>query len=188
MWNNILQMLNDPHARHAAAVHLPIALGVLGVPLAMLILFTRSKSLALKWLALAAFLLCSIGAAVAANAGEEAEDRLSDLTQAEEGYVSRHEELGENGWAWPLIPAALVGVSLLARQHRAVSFAADGLALVASVGVACWIGLTAHAGGELVYLHGIGVPARAGVVDSDVAPQPPMRERDAGNGSHDDRD
>lgn len=188
MWNTLLQMLNDPHARHAAAVHIPIALGVLGVPLTILMLLTRSGSLALKWLTLGAFLLCSLGAGVAANAGEEAEDRLGDLTQAEEGYVSRHEELGENGWAWPLIPAALVGISLLARKHRPVALTADALVLAASVGVACWVGITAHAGGELVYLHGIGVPARAAAVESDTAPQPPARSQDAGAKSHDDDD
>ncbi len=172
MWNTIQQMLSDPHARHAAAVHLPIALGLLGVPLTLLILLTRSKSLALKWLTLAAFAACSLGAAVAADAGEDAEDRLVDLTPAEEGYVSRHEELGENGWIWPLIPATLVAVSLLARTRRPVTLAADSAALLASLAVAGWIALTAHAGGELVYLHGIGVPPRAGIAEMDSAPQP----------------
>lgn len=167
MWNNILQMLNDPHARHAAAVHLPIALGILGVPLALLILIARSKSLSIKWFALACFLLCSLGSALAANAGEEAEDALSDLSSVEESFVSRHEELGENGWAWPLIPATLVSISLLARKHRPVVVSADVLTLLASFAVATWIAITAHAGGELVYLHGIGVPARAGVLESD---------------------
>jgi uncharacterized membrane protein len=187
MWNTIQQMLSDPHARHAAAVHLPIALGLLGVPLTLLILLTRSKSLALKWLTLASFASCSLGAAVAAQAGEEAEDRLADLTSAEEGYVSRHEELGENGWLWPLIPAALVGASLLARKHRPITLAADSAALAASLAVAGWIALTAHAGGELVYLHGIGVPARAGVAEPDSAPQP-ARSPDSRDHHADDHD
>lgn len=162
MWNNILQMLKDPHALHAAAVHLPIALGVLGVPLVLLVFVTRSKSLAVKWIALASFAVCSMGCAFAANVGERAEDSLRELSAAEESSVSRHEELGENGWVWPLVPGALIGISLLASKHRFVSMASQVLALVASLAVATWVGITAHAGGELVYLHGIGVSTRSG--------------------------
>lgn len=167
----MLDTLQDPHARHAMLVHFPIVLALIGVvPLAIhLAMKARSRGLGL---ALAAwYAAASIGTALAANAGEAAEEGVEALalTPAERAALERHEELGENGWIWPLIPAALAAVTLVPRSR--LRLAAGGIALAAGAGVAVWVGATAHAGGELVYKHGLGVPQRGAAVFSMPRPR-----------------
>lgn len=99
---------------------------------------------------------------MAANSGEAAQDNLSvrspGITAAEHDAIERHEELAENGWIWPLIPAALVLLTF--PKKPAVRRPAFALAVVASLAVSYWVALTAHAGGKLVYDLGIGVESR----------------------------
>ncbi|MBM4108878.1 MAG: hypothetical protein FJ255_08745 [Phycisphaerae bacterium] len=163
IFQQILDSLKDPHARHAMMVHVPIALGVLGVPLGLALLLTGARSTVLKLVVVACLLMTSAGAALAAQAGEDAEHKLEErgLTKIEHDAVHEHEELGEGGWVWPLIPAGLAALTLIPSKRRAIPLAAAGLATLASLGVAGWISATAHAGGRLVYEMGIGVPARA---------------------------
>ncbi len=162
MFEEMRQMFADPHARHAILVHMPIVLGSLAfLPIAAaLILRLRHK--ALLAVALAMLVLASGGAAIAAEAGEEASEHLDwesgGLSKADETAIKRHEELGEGGWIWPLIPAGLLGLALLARA-KGLQAGAASLALLGSLGVGGWVALTAHRGGQLVYMHGVGVPA-----------------------------
>lgn len=156
-------LLQDPHARHAMMVHLPIVLALLSVPLTLGVLVLRRRARTLGVITVLGLLVASGGAALAANSGEDAEHNLkeSTLTQAERKAVHDHEELGENGWIWPLIPAALLVLSLASTKRPSVQTSLAAGAFVASLGVAGWIVLTAHAGGALVYTHGLGVPSRA---------------------------
>mgnify|MGYP001226824110 CR=1 FL=1 len=156
----MLDTLQDPHARHAMLVHFPIVLALIGVVPLVIHLAMKARSRGLGLALLAWYAAASIGAALAANSGEAAEEGVEalSLTTAEQAALERHEELGENGWIWPLIPAALAAVTLVPRPRLRI--AAAGLALAAGAGVAVWVGATAHAGGELVYKHGLGVPAR----------------------------
>ncbi len=156
----ILDTLQDPHARHAMLVHFPIVLALIGVVPLIIHLAMKGRSRGLGVALVAWYAAASIGAGLAANAGEAAEEGVEALvlTPAEQAALERHEELGENGWVWPLIPAALAAVTLVPRPR--LRLAAGGLALAAGAGVAVWVGATAHAGGELVYRHGLGVPAR----------------------------
>lgn len=152
----------DPHARHAMLVHMPLILGGLGV-LPLLGLAARGfTSKSMRIVCLAWFLTLSGLLFMAEEAGEEAADNLLSLdppmTGVEARAIERHEELGENGWIWALIPAALVGVTFIPK--RPVRIGAGGLALAAAFGVCAWVALTGHAGGRLVYIHGLGVPER----------------------------
>lgn len=160
--SDILEMLSDPHARHAMLVHFPIVLGLLGIVPVIALVVTRFKSQTLKIVAISCYLLMSAGAGLAASAGEEAEEHVEDvqpgLTEVEDDAIEEHEELGEGGWMWPLIPAVLIGVTFL--KDKRVRIGGGALAIIASAGVAGWIGLTAHSGGTLVYVHGLGVPER----------------------------
>lgn len=170
-WSDLAASFNDPHSRHAMLVHLPIVMGVLGfLPLAAwLILGRRGRTL--PAVALCAYLLASGGAALAARAGEAAEERVeATLSPAAKGVLHDHEELGENGWVWPLIPAGLCAVAMFMTKPGVRTGA--GLAgLAAGLGVGVWVGLTAHAGGKLVYVHGVGVgvPSATG---PDATPRP----------------
>ncbi len=163
MFEDILQSLKDPSSRHAMMVHFPIVLGTLSfLPIFAALVF-RLRHKALLWVALVMLVMMSVSVFVAIQAGEAAEEnlRVFDITNAEEGAIQKHEELAENGWVWPLIPAALVGIAMLPGARfgkvRAVSAM---LAVVAALGVAGWVGLTAHAGGQIVYVYGIGPPER----------------------------
>lgn len=162
--NAIIESLSDPHMRHAIMVHLPIVEAMLAPLLLIAWAVSKFKNRTLRFTAVALLALGSLGAAMAANAGEAAEDSLgrnvSPWPAGAEAAVERHEELAEHGWIWPLIPAALllIGAAPSKASWRAVFGVA---AIVGSVGVAGWMGLTAHAGGDLVYRYGMGAPSPA---------------------------
>jgi len=159
MVQEMLQTFKDPHALHALLVHVPLALCVLGLLPLVILAGARFKSGPLTVLCIAWFLIASAGAALAANAGEDAAENVQAfraLTPEQSAALHDHEELGENGWIWPLIPAALVALTLLPRRRLAVG--AGVLSIVAAGGVTGWAVFTGHAGGRLVYTYGLGVP------------------------------
>ena len=158
MLQEFLNTWADPHARHAMLVHVPIALGALGVLPLLALAATRFSSCPLKVLCIGWFLVGSAGGLLAANAGEEAKKRVEKVASgAARAAVHDHEELGENGWIWPLIPAGLVAATFVPRKKVAV--AAGMLAIAGAAGVTGWAAYTGHTGGRLVYVHGLGVPA-----------------------------
>lgn len=175
---DILDMLGDPNARHAMMVHWPIVLGLLGVVPAAVLVVTLGRSTRARVVALVWFALASLGAGLAANSGGPAEHstkrQTTDLTEAEQAAIHEHEELGEGGWKWPLIPAGLIALSFIPRKRVQLIAACAGLA--GALGVAGWISLTADAGGQLVYVHGLGVPERGSADAGPAAPAGPNDE------------
>ncbi len=168
-YRDLLQAWQHPASRHGMLVHFPIVLGLLGILPVAALAITRFRAYNLKIVCLAWFLLASAGAFVAADAGGDAKDRLvagqPALTAAETAAVEQHERLGDDGWIWPLIPAALIAITFIdSKRLRPI---AGVLAILAALGVAGWVCLTAQAGGRLVYTHGLGVPARQ------IEPSPP---------------
>ena len=161
----MLSSFADPHARHALLVHLPIVFGLLGIVPCLVFAATGFKSKAARVVCIAWFLVASAGAGVAAISGEEAEEGVehSGLTAIEDEALEAHEELGEGGWIWPLIPAVLIGVTFVPKKQLRIG--AGSLAVIASVGVAVWMAQTARLGGKLVYVYGLGVPERGAAVD-----------------------
>ena len=169
MLGNLLQSFSDPHTRHAMIVHIPIALGALGVLPLIALALTRFSSRPLKLLCLGWFVVASAGAAMGANAGSQAEDRVErTATPAAKSALEQHEELGENGWIWPLIPAGLVALTLVPRRRIAV--AAGALAIAGAAGVTAWVTYTGHTGGQLVYAHGLGVGQSGALARNTGAP------------------
>jgi uncharacterized membrane protein len=161
MLSDIMQTLQDPHARHALLVHFPIVLSIAGFLLTVALAVTLFKNHTLRWVAVTCFVVGSIGAGLAANAGEAAEHRIEDtlsLTAAEDEAISAHESIGEGGWMWPLGAGALV--ALTAVPKRKLQIGAGVLALAAGAGVSVWVGWTGHTGGAILYEYGLGVPAR----------------------------
>ena len=165
MFDDFRQAFNDPASWHAMVVHFPIVLGSLAFLPILAALVFRLKHKSLLWVALAMLVMMSVATYVAIEAGEAADEnlRVPDITSAEEAAVHKHEDLAESGWAWPLIPAACVMVALApwtARSKKWVQGVAASLAMFGSLGVAGWIALTAHAGGQIVYIYGVGPPER----------------------------
>lgn len=162
--NSMLDALSDPHMRHAALVHLPIVMAAVSPLLILVLALKKFRNNTLLGVSLAALLLGSAGGALASNAGEAAEDSLHEhrvsWPAGANDAAEKHEELGENGWIWPLIPAALLAASAM-MKHRAWRVGFGVAALAGSVGVTVWAALTAHAGGELVYRYGMGAPSPA---------------------------
>ena len=160
---SLAETWNDPHARHAMLVHMPIVLGTLSIlPIAGYAI-SKLKNTTLAITAIVMLVMASIGAGLAAGAGEEAEEKLEEavaLTALEKAVIHEHEEMGEGGWMWPLIPAVLLAGAVFIPKTP-VRWGAVGLALVASAGVGVWVARTAHAGGQLVYVYGLGVPGRS---------------------------
>lgn len=184
MLSELMQTLQDPHARHAVMVHFPIVLSLVGFVLTAVLAATRFKNHTLRWVAVACFLAGSAGAGLAASAGEESEEQIEDtqvLTAAEEAAISRHESLGEGGWMWPLGAGALVAITALPK--RKLQIGAGIAAVAAGAGVAAWAGWTGHTGGAIVYQHGLGVPARGAGGPTEANPADPaftprVREHD----------
>jgi len=179
---SILESLNDPHARHAMMVHLPIAGSLIGLGLLVLLAAFRFKPVGLRVAATAVYAAITIGAVLAADAGEAAEENVERsvpaLTAAEEAALEAHEEAGESAWVWLLAPAALsLGMFVPKKKLRVMAGVATLLAGAAGAG---WVSWTGHLGGELVYKHGLGVPARgqAGADAAALSGQPAGRERD----------
>lgn len=194
--NPLAESWADPHARHAMLVHLPIVLAMVGVlPVAMLVfLQVRGRCEAVVWRSLAGvsigcFLVGSLGALLAANAGHDAVHRLMDayppLQASERQLVDLHGQRGQTAWIWPLIPAALLGLGLLGRS--VLYRLAEGAALIAAIGVAYWFGLIGHVGGRLDYVHGIGVPQRPSVAAMLQQTQEPGTASAGGQCAPDDR-
>jgi hypothetical protein len=163
-----MESWSDPHIRHAILVHIPITLGLVGVlPLAWLAI-DRFRSPTLKQVVVAWFLVAALGAKAAAMAGEEAADHLREagaMSEADASAVAVHEGRGGIAWVWPLIPAGLTALTFTPR--RGVRMAAGALAVAGACGVTGWYGVIAHAGGGLVYAHGLGVPQRVTEVDAE---------------------
>lgn len=158
-------LLNDPAARHAAMVHLPIAGIGLGLLFAIAAACTAFRSRVLVGVASATFLLSAVGAGLAAGAGEESYERIMaaegerlPVTAVEREALERHESHGEGGWLKPMIPAVLLAVCVFVRKR--VQIAVGALGVAGAVFAMGWVALTAHSGGVLVYEHGLGVPER----------------------------
>lgn len=169
---DMIRFFNDPSARHAMLVHIPIALAVLGVLPAVALAATRFRDRTLKAVCVAVFAIAAGGAVLAENAGEAAEESVehaaAPLTDAQENALHEHEELGENGWIWPGLTALIFAATFIPKKRVAPIAGAFGIA--ASVGVLVWASLTGHAGGRLVYEFGVGAPS-PGLSGSAPAPR-----------------
>lgn len=157
----------NPAAWHAINVHMPVALAMLGIPLACLVAITRGGKPWLRWGTVALYALLIISALMAVQSGEGAMDALPvDASQVAWDQVDTHESMAEKVWIFASVTLALLLVTAVPRK----SFRQIGstLATVASVVTGVWVMLVGHAGGVLVYEYGMGVPARDGATTQPV--------------------
>ena len=155
---SLLEALRDPRMRHAVLVHAPIALSGLGVLLSLAALVAR-RNHTLRWTALVAYALLCGTAVLAERSGEAAEEQIRViLPAAVDETLEDYERMAQKVWIIAAATAGLLALSAIPRPKPRAIFATVGL--VAGVGLAGWLALTAHHGGSLVYRHGVGTPGR----------------------------
>ena len=161
LFTGIAASLQDPHARHAMMVHLPIAGALLAVPLTIALALTKFKNHGVRWSTVAVLFFAMVGAGLASGAGEEAIsnvriDTIGTLSPDAARALERHEGYGEGGWMWPALAMVLVGITSAKQPKLRICF--GSAAVLAVLVVAGWATLAGHTGGVLVYEHGLGVP------------------------------
>ena len=160
MIDAVLALFNDPKipSLHVLVVHFPIAFLFLAPFFDIGCLLFRRR----VWLDRAAtslYVMGTIGAGGAYLSGERAAEMVAEFTPIAESAVADHENMA----VLTLIALAVVSlvrlmVSWLAREDRRIHFGFFRLVAlpIALVGLAL-LALTADAGGNLVYRHGVGV-------------------------------
>jgi hypothetical protein len=154
---DLTRVLDSPHALHAASAHLPIALCLLGAPLAVAAAFAPRRWTGFRVFAWMFFLLAVLAALAAASAGERAAADLSALQDEEiQSIVAQHRALAY--WTIGLVcgTAVLLGPGLLLTRKTALFL--RGLGVASSLGMAALVLFVGSSGGRLVYGFGIGTP------------------------------
>lgn len=144
----------DPAMRHAALVHVPVAMASLGVIVALVAAIAR-RSRTPRVVAIVWFAGLAASSFLGVQSGEDAEGALSaTLPAAAFERVAKHAEMAERIWLLALGVATLFALSLL--RDRLIRAIASALALGLAIGTAGWTGVAAHHGGILVYEFGAG--------------------------------
>lgn len=175
LFHSLQQTAQDPTRLHAAIVHLPIAAAALGLVLLLLLTLVGARSPGLRWAAVVVYLAGAVTGAMAMCSGEQAQDHVAaagvTLTAEAADLLHEHEELGEKVW----IPLAIATVLIVLTSIRMVAarVAALTLAILSGLAALGMVVATAHYGGQLVYLHGVGVPQTDNNMPAVVAPAAP---------------
>lgn len=176
--NELLHSLGDtlhnPSRLHAAIVHLPIAIALLGFVLVLALALTRGRSGTLRTIALVLYLLGATTGFMAGRSGEAAEEHAMwnvSLADEADAAFEKHEEMGEK--AWMFLAGTMLAVGLTAINRPVPRGVFVVIALAASLTTAGWVTITAHYGGGLVYQHGIGVPASQNNIPATTRPADP---------------
>lgn len=153
------ETLLDPRLTHAALVHLPIAGGIAGAPLALLCALRSRRQRALARLLVGWYLVVAAAAGATLSSGEGARALLGVASPEARELVERHAALARWVWRLALIPTlGLAGwLAAPARAGRA-ALVASALAALALAGL---VGVVGHLGGTAVYRYGAGVERRA---------------------------
>jgi hypothetical protein len=138
-------------------VHLPISLGLLGLPLIFVALLAPKRSPNVRLFAGAFFFMTSLIALAAVLTGERAGAELVALASDEiESVVAQHRLLGFAMMTLAFVTSALFIASWFRGQAGGRVLAA--IAALTAVGLFAVVFFTASSGGRLVYGFGIGTP------------------------------
>ncbi len=152
---SMLGTLESGAKLHAVAVHTPVALSALGVPLVVLTAFVQREKHTLRTITLAAYVLLLITSFGAVRTGDLARAEVPSQASAEVwDLLERHEDMADAVWIFGAVTAAFIVLSFV--PAAAFRNAMIGLAFVASTATAGWVAVTGHYGGDLVYAYGVG--------------------------------
>ena len=156
---SILDTFSNPSMMHAAVVHMPIAIAMLGVPIAFVCALWsfRTRNKLPGAIALITYLLLAGTAFVGEETGEKARDKVPVTISSEAGEVlTEHETRAEQIKLVAIVTAAFILLTFVPidgfRNFMWI------LGLTASVLTAILTTFAAHEGGALVYQYGIGTP------------------------------
>ena len=150
-------MLPDP--LHPAVVHFPIALLLLGAPLAVVAVFVRRWNLPV--LAAVVLALGGGGALVATWTGGQAAELAGELNGGGEQVLDQHEEWWGRARNAGIVAAVLAVASASLFRKPVAARAAGAAAALAAVAAAFSVAQAGHYGGQVVYKHGVGVNTAA---------------------------
>ncbi len=177
---NVFDGLDNPHIIHALAVHIPVAMAMLGVLLALMCAVTQMKNLPLRRLAIGWYAFMAVVSFATVLTGERTLDKIPGTVAVDvRKAINMHEMLAENVWILAAI-TTLVAIFCGAKRDN-VRSTFTVLLVLASLVTAAWIGVAAWYGTSLVYRDGIGVPKASAVVvqsagmsaDLEAAPNSP---------------
>lgn len=175
---DMLNAMNDPAMRHAAVVHLPLALSLIGIPF-LVASAIATKSKAMRWSALLLYAVFACSAWLAMQTGEDARGHLTGNTAGEAfELVDEHEEMGE--WIWIFAFGITALIALSAASKPALRRGAAWTAVLGAAFTAGWAAVTAHHGGSAVYLYAAGTKNLAAF--KDVAERQSVGENDDDGG------
>lgn len=160
LFGEILEAANDPRMRHAAIVHLPVALSVLGVPVVLAFALTRARDRSLRRVVCGLYLTLLVAALVATRSGADARAELGDVVTTARLVIERHEWMAGKVWILALMTASAAAcTSPRAARVPKVAAAARLTCTAGALACAAWVGLVGHLGGTAVYSYGAGTPA-----------------------------
>lgn len=160
---SMLDTFRQPQTLHAALVHLPIAVSIVGLLLVLMLMLGGGKSHGMRWAVFVLYLVGATTAFFAHTSGEAAEHALTlqmadgvVMTPTAKTTLETHEFMGEFVW----MPLAVVSLASLLSVFKSSGVRVTMLviAVIGSLFSAGWVAATAHYGGQLVYVHGVGVP------------------------------
>ncbi|MBZ0286210.1 MAG: hypothetical protein K8I30_01245, partial [Anaerolineae bacterium] len=152
----IFDTFNDPRMLHAAIVHMPIALAVLGVPL-LCLSAALSERHTFRTLCFVLYGSLAAMAFITIQTGDRARDVAPNtLSQEVWDVMELHETLANYTWMLALAVTVFLAFSYI--KYRPIRVAAMVFALLAALITGVLVSSAAHFGGQLVYVHGVGTP------------------------------
>lgn len=155
---SLFEVFQHKNMLHAAAVHMPIVLAMVGMPLVVLALVFR-RVLLFRVLAVAVYLLMAGSAYYAEHTGEGARSLVSSALGVEVwDLIDRHEAMAARVKNAALVTAVLLLLAMVPK--RKIQIALSMITACSALAGFYLVTMTAHDGGTLVYHHGVGTPFR----------------------------
>lgn len=161
-WLNTLltpfsELRDNPGMLHAAAVHLPLALAVIGAPLALIAIAPWSRARTIRIAALISYSIMLAASLVAVNSGEAVHALIpSTLPEYIWDDINRHESLARRIGYVSFVTIICYAFSLVPnKKTAALASVAACLGALTTLAIVIQVG---HQGGKLVYEHGLGTP------------------------------
>mgnify|MGYP000601512415 CR=1 FL=1 len=159
---NMLGGLDNPHIIHALAVHVPVAMALLGVLLALMCAVTQMKNAPLRRLAIGWYAIMAAISLLTILTGERTLGDIPGSVSAEiRNTVATHRMFGENIWIAALFTTLIAIFCGAKRDNIRNTFTV--LMVMASLATMAWTSAAAWYGTTLIYRDGVGSPKPAAV-------------------------